>query len=158
MLKKLRRKIYRKIRFQTWYRKANYYHRKRNDLNKTIAQYRGVDVLSNKKRLYRLRRDMIRSLFRYGSYYNEYFLFGYEGKDAAYRDGFITEGVRMSYYPRMNDPKNTNMLENKYQAHARCARGAAQFHAGAPGLHRQAHLRSLRQGRTYRVHPRLSLS
>lgn len=57
---------------------------------------------------------MIRSLFRYGSYYNEYFLFGYEGKDAAYRDGFITEGIRMSYYPRMNDPKNTNMLENKY--------------------------------------------
>lgn len=45
---KLRRKIYRKIRFQTWYRKANYYHCKRHDLNKTIAQYRGVDVLSNK--------------------------------------------------------------------------------------------------------------
>lgn len=114
MLKKLRRKVYRKIRFQTWYRKAYYYHRKRRDLDKTIAQYRGVDVLSDKKRLYRLRRDMIRSLFRYGSYYNEYFLFGYEGKDAAYRDGFITEGIRMSYYPRMNDPKNTNMLENKY--------------------------------------------
>lgn len=114
MLKKLRRKVYRKIRFQTWYRKAYYYHRKRRDLDKTIAQYRGVDVLSNKKRLYHLRRDMIRSLFRYGSYYNEYFLFGYEGKDAAYRDGFITEGVRMSYYPRMNDPKNTNLLENKY--------------------------------------------
>lgn len=35
-------------------------------------------------------------------------------KDAAYRDSFITEGVRMSYYPRMNDPKNTNLLENKY--------------------------------------------
>ena len=114
MLKKLRRKVYRKIRFQTWYRKAYYYHRKRRDLDKTIAQYRGVDVLSDKKRLYRLRRDMIRSLFRYGSYYNEYFLFGYEGKDAAYRDSFITEGVRMSYYPRMNDPKNTNLLENKY--------------------------------------------
>lgn len=114
VLKKLRRKVYRKIRFQTWYRKAYYYHRKRRDLDKTIAQYRGVDVLSDKKRLYRLRRDMIRSLFRYGSYYNEYFLFGYEGKDAAYRDGFITEGIRMSYYPRMNDPKNTNMLENKY--------------------------------------------
>ena len=114
MLKKLRRKVYRKIRFQTWYRKAYYYHRKRRDLDKTIAQYRGVDVLSDKKRLYRLRRDMIRSLFRYGSYYNEYFLFGYEGKDADYRDSFITEGVRMSYYPRMNDPKNTNLLENKY--------------------------------------------
>ena len=64
MLKKLRRKVYRKIRFQTWYRKAYYYHRKRRDLDKTIAQYRGVDVLSDKKRLYRLRRDMIRSLFR----------------------------------------------------------------------------------------------
>ena len=114
MLKKLRRKVYRKIRFQTWYRKAYYYHRKRRDLDKTIAQYRCVDVLSDKKRLYRLRRDMIRSLFRYGSYYNEYFLFGYEGKDADYRDSFITEGVRMSYYPRMNDPKNTNLLENKY--------------------------------------------
>ena len=73
MLKKLRRKVYRKIRFQTWYRKAYYYHRKRRDLDKTIAPYRGVDVLSDKKRLYRLRRDMIRSLFRYGSYYNEYF-------------------------------------------------------------------------------------
>ena len=71
MLKKLRRKVYRKIRFQTWYRKAYYYHRKRRDLDKTIAQYRGVDVLSDKKRLYRLRRDMIRSLFRYGSYYND---------------------------------------------------------------------------------------
>ena len=34
--------------------------------------------------MYRLRRDMIRSLFRYGSYYNEYFLFGYEGKDNRY--------------------------------------------------------------------------
>ena len=42
MLKKLRRKIYRKIRFQTWYRKANYYHRKRNDLNKTIAPFLGT--------------------------------------------------------------------------------------------------------------------
>lgn len=31
MLKKLRRKVYRKIRFQTWYRKAYYYHRKRRD-------------------------------------------------------------------------------------------------------------------------------
>lgn len=49
MLKKLRRKVYRKIRFQTWYRKAYYYHRKRRDLDKTIAQYRGVDVLSDKK-------------------------------------------------------------------------------------------------------------
>ena len=44
MLKKLRRKVYRKIRFQTWYRKAYYYHRKRRDLDKTIAQYRGVDT------------------------------------------------------------------------------------------------------------------
>lgn len=51
VLKKLRRKVYRKIRFQTWYRKAYYYHRKRRDLDKTIAQYRGVDVLSDKKRL-----------------------------------------------------------------------------------------------------------
>ena len=167
MLKKLRRKVYRKIRFQTWYRKAYYYHRKRRDLDKTIAQYRGVDVLSDKKRLYRLRRDMIRSLFRYGSYYNEYFLFGYEGKDAAYRDGFITEGIRMSYYPRMNDPKNTNMLENKYLTYQkfrdfygrdvlRIKKGAqptpaARFYAGTPGLHRQARLRRLRQGRAHRV-------
>lgn len=80
MLKKLRRKIYRKIRFQTWYRKANYYHRKRNDLNKTIAQYRGVDVPSNKKRLYRLRRDMIRSLFRYGLVLQRVFSLRLRGK------------------------------------------------------------------------------
>lgn len=179
MLKKLRRKVYRKIRFQTWYRKAYYYHRKRRDLDKTIAQYCGVDVLSDKKRLYRLRRDMIRSLFRYGSYYNEYFLFGYEGKDADYRDSFITEGVRMSYYPRMNDPKNTNLLENKYLTYQkfrdfygrdvlRIKKGAQPTPAALEALRdfTQAHpdyivkpiYAGLRQGRTYGVHPRLPLS
>ena len=114
MLKKLRRKVYRKIRFQTWYRKAYYYHRKRRDLDKTIAQYRGVDMLSNKKRLYRLRRDMIRSLFRYGSYYNEYFLFGYEeGRRLPRR--LHHRGRAHELLPaHERDPKNTNLLENKY--------------------------------------------
>ena len=50
MLKKLRRKVYRKIRFQTWYRKAYYYHRKRRDLDKTIAKYEeAYEMLTGKK-------------------------------------------------------------------------------------------------------------
>lgn len=114
MLRRLRRKIYRKIRFKTWYRKANYYHRKRDQLDEIIARFKSPAELSDKRYVRALRRDMIRSLMKYGSYYDEYFLFGFEGQDDEYRSSFITEGIRMSFYPRMNDPRNTNMLENKY--------------------------------------------
>ncbi len=114
MLHELRRKIYKKIRFKTWYRKAYYYHRKRRQIDDIIRAFKSPELLADRHYVRSLRRDMIRSLFKYGSYYNEYFLFGYEGRDAAYRSSFITEGIRMSFYPRMNDPKNTNLLENKF--------------------------------------------
>lgn len=114
MLRKLRRKIYRKIRFKTWYRKCNHYHRKRDQIDEIIAKYKSPEELQDKKYIRFLRRDMIYCLMKYGSYYDEYFQFGFEGKDDEYRSSFITEGIRMSFYPRMNDPKNTNMLENKY--------------------------------------------
>lgn len=117
MLRKIRRKIYRKIRFKSWYRKMYYYHRKRNDIVNIIEKYKDPEELKDPKYVRALRRDMIRSLFKYGSYYNEYFLFGYEGKDAEYRSSFITEGIRLSFYPRMNDSKNTDMLENKYRTY-----------------------------------------
>lgn len=114
MLRKLRRKIYRKIRFKTWYRKASYYHRKRGALDEYIQRFKLPDQLQDPAYVRALRRDMIHCLMKYGSYYDEYFLFGFEGQDDAYRSSFITEGIRMSFYPRMNDPRNTNMLENKY--------------------------------------------
>lgn len=114
MLRKLRRKIYRKIRFKTWYRKCNHYHRKRGEIYDIIAEYKGREALEDRAYVRRLKRDMIHCLMKYGSYYSEYFQFGFEGKDEDYRSSFITEGIRMSFYPRMNDPKNTNMLENKY--------------------------------------------
>ncbi len=114
MLRKLRRKIYYKIRFKSWYRKANYYHRKRDKIDEYIERFKDPEQLTDKKYVCALRRDMIYCLMKYGSYYDEYFLFGFEGQDDAYRSSFITEGIRLSYYPRMNDPKNTNMLENKY--------------------------------------------
>lgn len=117
MLKKLRRKIYRKIRFKNWYRKAYYYHRKRGKQEEYIALFKGEDALSDRRAVHTLKRDMIRSLFKYGSYYDEYFLFGYEGRDEAYRSSFITEGIRLSYYPRMNLAKNTETFENKYLAY-----------------------------------------
>lgn len=114
MLRKIRRKIYHKIRFKTWYRKASYYHRKRDKIDDYIEKFKSPEELCDKGYVRALRRDMIHSLMKYGSYYDEYFLFGFEGQDDAYRSSFITEGIRMSYYPRMNNPKNTNMLENKY--------------------------------------------
>lgn len=117
MLRKLRRKVYRKIRFKTWYRKANYYHRKRDKMDEIIAMFKSPEQLEDKAYMRALRRDMIRCLMKYGSYYNEYFLFGFEGKDDAYRSSFITEGIRMSFYPRMNQAKNTDMLENKYRTY-----------------------------------------
>lgn len=117
MLRKLRRKIYKKIRYETWYRKACYYHRKRNEMDGIIEKYKGSEVFEDRRYLHSLRRDMIRSLFKYGSYYSEYFLFGYEGADSEYRSSFITEGIRMSFYPRMNLRKNTDLLENKYRTY-----------------------------------------
>lgn len=117
MFRKLRRKIYYKIRFQTWFRKASYYWRSRKTMDKTIAKFRTPQQMADKAYMRRLKKDMRRSLFKFGSYYSEYFLFGYEGMSDDYRATFITEAIRMSYYPRMNSPKNTNMLENKYSTY-----------------------------------------
>lgn len=117
MLRSLRRKIYHKIRFKTWYRKAYYYYRKRRKLDGYITACKAPEQLEDKRYVRALRRDMIHCLMKYGSYYDEYFSFGFEGRDDAYRNSFITEGIRMSYYPRMNNPSNTNMLENKYLAY-----------------------------------------
>lgn len=114
MFRKIRRKFYRKNRFKTWYRKASYYQRKRHQLDHYIRDFRSPEQLADRRYVRALRRDMIRCLLKYGSYYNEYFLYDFEGKDDAYRASFITEGIRMSFYPRMNSAKNTNMLENKY--------------------------------------------
>ena len=113
MFRKLRRKIYYKIRFQNWYRKYNYRRRKKGQIDEIIARYKTPEEMADRKYMRALRRDMNHCLQKFGSYYDEYFNFGYEGQDDAYRDSFITEGIRLSYYPRMNDPKNTNMLENK---------------------------------------------
>lgn len=117
MLREYRRKIYKKIRFETWYRKGNYYWRKRDKMDEIIEKYKGPEAFEDRRYLRRLKRDMIRSLFKYGSYYSEYFLYDYEGKDPEYRASFITEGIRMSFYPRMNKRKNTDILENKYRTY-----------------------------------------
>ena len=117
MLKSFWIKIYKKIRFKTWYRKMYYYHRKEKEMDAIIAKYKTPEEMQDKKYMRKLRRDMIRSLFKYGSYYSEYFIFGYEGRDAAYRSSFITEGIRMSFYPRMNQDRNTDLLENKYRTY-----------------------------------------
>lgn len=117
MLRNLRRKIYHKIRFKTWYRKGNYWYRKHAELDDIIRAFRPAEVFEDKKYIRALKRDMVRSLYKHGSYFNEYFLFNFEGKDDDYRSTYITEGIRMSYYPRMNSPKNTNMLENKYSTY-----------------------------------------
>ena len=63
----------------------------------------------------------------------------------------------VSEVPRFLRPRRA-AHQKRRAAHARRARGTARFHAGTPGLHRQAHLCRLRQGRTYGVHPRLPLS
>ena len=85
MLRRIRRKIYYKIRFQTWFRKANYYHRKRGKITDYIVKFRGEDELRDRKYVRFLKRDMIRCLMKYGSYYDEFFLFDFEDKDEEYR-------------------------------------------------------------------------
>lgn len=119
MLRNIKRKIYKKIRFKTWYRKVSYYQRQKKSIHGIILKYKepAKEELEDKKYMRRLRRDMIWCLFRYGSYFSEYFLFGYEGKGKAYRDSFITEGIRMSYFARLNQKKNADMFENKYRTY-----------------------------------------
>ena len=114
MFREQRKKFYRKNRFKPWYRKINHYIKNRKKIDKIIYQFKGQLPYSQR---IKLRLDMIWSLFRYGAYFSEYFLFGFEGMPHAYRDGFITEAIRLSYYPRMNSPKNTDLIENKYRAY-----------------------------------------
>ena len=117
MLRKYLRKFHYKYRFVPWYRKAYYYKCKKDKMDEIIAKYKEPEELADPKYVKKLKRDMIRCLFKYGSYYSEYFTFGYEGQDAEYRNSFITEGIRLSYYPRMNQRKNTDLLENKYRTY-----------------------------------------
>lgn len=114
MLSTARRKLYRAVRFKTWFRKANYYHRKSKDIDGVIAKFRTPVQLQDREYVRRLKQDMVRCLLKYGAYFDEYFLFGFEGQDDSYRASFITEGIRMSFYPRMNTPRGTAFLEDKY--------------------------------------------
>jgi hypothetical protein len=104
MLSTARRKLYRSVRFKTWFRKTNYYHRKIRGIDQVIARFRTPEQLCDREYVRQLKRDMVRCLLKYGAYFDEYFLFDFEGKDDAYRASFITEGIRMSFYPRMNTP------------------------------------------------------
>lgn len=114
MFRKIRRKLYYKVRWQTWFRKTNYYYRMKHKIYDYMRKFRTEEQMADKKYVWNLRWSMIYCLLKYGSYFDEYFLFDFEGKDDAYRSSFITEAIRMSYYPRMNSRKNTGMLENKY--------------------------------------------
>lgn len=114
MFREQRRIFFRKNRFKPWYRKCNHFLTKRRQIDSIIFTFCG-DVSNAKRR--QLRWDMIWSLFRYGAYFNEYFLFGFGGMPHSYRNSFITEAIRLSYYPRMNNPGNTDLLENKYRAY-----------------------------------------
>ena len=93
MLRKYLRKFHYKYRFVPWYRKAYYYKCKKDKMDEIIAKYKEPEELADPKYVKKLKRDMIRCLFKYGSYYSEYFTFGYEGQDAEYRNSFITEGI-----------------------------------------------------------------
>ena len=83
MFREYRRKWVRKNRFRPWYRKCRHYLSKRGEIGRTIKTFCGD--LGPLKQL-RLRTDMIWSLFCYGAYFSEYFLFGFEGKPRAYRN------------------------------------------------------------------------
>lgn len=114
MPRTLRRKLYRRVRFKTWFRKANYYWRRHKDIYRIMARFRTAEQLQDRRYVRLLKKDMIKSLLKYGAYFDEYFLFGYEGRDDEYRSSFITEGIRLSFYPRMNTARGTSFLEDKY--------------------------------------------
>ena len=61
--------------------------------------------------------DMIYSLHRFGSSYNEYFLFEFYHKNALGRSKYITDKLRWQYYEILNNRNNIEIFNNKYETY-----------------------------------------
>ena len=58
--------------------------------------------------------DMLFCFICYSAYPEEYFIYGFEHLDAEKRDEIMTDGLRYSFYKKVNDPKSIELLDDKY--------------------------------------------
>jgi hypothetical protein len=59
-------------------------------------------------------RDMKRSLWLYGIYYEEYIAYDFYNKTKDYKKSFISQADRFKYYNKLNKRKNLNIFNDKY--------------------------------------------
>lgn len=61
-----------------------------------------------------VRKDMVSSLFKYGCSYEEYFFYDFlHNQDVKYRNSFITDFNRFTYYAKCNKYKNLKLFDDK---------------------------------------------
>ncbi len=79
----------------------------------TFLQSGGKLPFSRKKTV----RDMVYSLHRFGTMFNEYFLFEFYNKNVYGRETFITDKRRYEYYRLMNKDENLQLFNNKWETY-----------------------------------------
>lgn len=79
----------------------------------TFLQSGGKLPFSRKKAV----RDMVYSLHRFGTMFNEYFLFEFYNKNVYGRETFICDKRRYEYYRLMNKDENIQLFDNKQETY-----------------------------------------
>ncbi|MBQ3087274.1 MAG: hypothetical protein IJC45_08060 [Clostridia bacterium] len=62
----------------------------------------------------RVLKDMEKEFWLHGTHFDEYFYYDFFGKDRAYKDAFINETQRFSYYNKLNTLKGMKQFDNKW--------------------------------------------
>ncbi len=65
----------------------------------------------------KVRKDMEREFWFHGTHFDEYFYYDFYGKDRAYKDAFINETQRFSYYNKLNTIKGMKQFDNKWKTY-----------------------------------------
>lgn len=66
-----------------------------------------------------MRKDMQREFWLHGTHFDEYFYYGFYGRDRAYKDSFINETQRFSYYNKLNTIKSMKQFDDKWKTYRR---------------------------------------
>ena len=62
-------------------------------------------------------KDMQREFWLHGTHFDEYFYYDFYNKDRAYKDAFINETQRFSYYNKLNTIKGMKQFDDKWKTY-----------------------------------------
>ncbi len=64
-------------------------------------------------------KDMEREFWFHGTHFDEYFYYDFYKKSRAYKDAFINETQRFSYYNKLNTIKGMQQFDNKWKTYGK---------------------------------------